>query len=169
MTISTMYIGMGCFWGVQKFVSQLDFVTHTKVGYMGGNAQNPTYTLVCTGSTGHAEVVKVDYQPGHDRELLQFFFENHDPTQENGQGADIGTQYRSLIFTTTDQQYQLATEMRNIAQNKLSDRGFGLIRTEIHPPLELTDFWPAEEYHQNYLAKNPGGYCPVHATGIQCG
>ncbi|MBV7364206.1 peptide-methionine (S)-S-oxide reductase MsrA [Actinomycetaceae bacterium TAE3-ERU4] len=169
MSASRLYFGMGCFWGVEKALKTFDFVTDTEVGFMGGTLSSPSYVMVCTGTTAHAEVVRVDFEAGHERELLEFFFENHDPTQTDGQGADKGTQYRSLIYTTTQEQFTLACEIRDHAQAELSKAGFGQIVTEIHSPAELVDFWPAEEYHQDYLEKNPDGYCPVHATGIKCG
>lgn len=166
MDQSTIYLAMGCFWGVEKALRSFPFVTETQVGYMGGHTENPTYVMVCTGLTGHAEVVKVEYQSGHEAELLDFFFENHDPTQSDGQGADKGTQYRSLIYTTTQTQYELAQARAELAEKALKEAGYGPVLTQIYPPAELKPFWAAEEYHQQYLEKNPGGYCPTHATGI---
>ncbi|OKL46201.1 peptide-methionine (S)-S-oxide reductase [Boudabousia liubingyangii] len=169
MSQETIYFAMGCFWGVEKALKQLPGVHDTEVGYMGGHAPTPSYTQVCTGLTGHAETVRVQADTDAIDQLLQFFFENHDPTQVDGQGNDHGTQYRSVIFTTTEDAFKAAQKWREIAQDKLSAAGYGPVTTTIYGPSEVPEFWPAEEYHQDYLEKNPDGYCPVHATGIKCG
>ncbi|AOZ72944.1 peptide-methionine (S)-S-oxide reductase [Boudabousia tangfeifanii] len=169
MSTEKLYLAMGCFWGVEKAAKLLPGVHNTEVGYMGGHAENPTYTQVCTGLTGHAETVELEIDSDQIDTALQFFFENHDPTQVDGQGNDLGTQYRSVIFTSTKAAYEAALKWRQQAQEKLTAAGYGPVTTTIYGPNELPAFWPAEEYHQDYLAKNPGGYCPVHATGIKCG
>jgi peptide-methionine (S)-S-oxide reductase len=162
----TAIFAMGCFWGAEKDFWQTPGVVSTAVGYAGGSTPNPTYREVCTGDTGHAEVVLVAYDPakiGFD-ELLRVFWEHHDPTQGMRQGNDHGTQYRSAIFATDDEQLRAAVASRNIYQAKLTEAGFGEITTDIEkaPP-----FYYAEEYHQQYLAKNVNGYCPNHATGVK--
>ena len=151
-------LGMGCFWGAERLFWSLPGVMTTFVGYAGGFTPNPTYEEVCSGRTGHAEVAAVVYDPASiDLEaLLGPFWENHDPTQRNRQGGDIGTQYRSTILTTTDAQNSVAAASRARYQAKLDENGFGSITTTIEPLGEL--YW-AEDYHQQYLAKNPGGYC----------
>lgn len=162
------YFALGCFWGAEKLFWQLGGVTSTAVGYLGGNRANPTYEEVCTGRTGHAEAVRVCYDPTRVSyaELLRVFFENHDPTQGDRQGNDVGSQYRSAIWTTTDDQVAAAHAARDAFQAALTDAGYGRITTTIEPAGE---FFFAENYHQQYLAKNPLGYCPVHATGVTCG
>ncbi|HET7725430.1 MAG TPA: peptide-methionine (S)-S-oxide reductase MsrA [Propionibacteriaceae bacterium] len=162
------YFALGCFWGAEKLFWQLPGVYVTAVGYEGGEVPNPTYEEVCTGRTGHAETVKVVYDPAkvsYD-DLLKVFFENHDPTQGMRQGNDIGEQYRSAIFTTDDAQRTAALAARDTMQRSLSAAGYGRITTEIVP---AGDFFFAEGYHQQYLDANPNGYCPVHATGVTCG
>ena len=162
------YFALGCFWGAEKLFWQLPGVYVTAVGYAGGGVQNPTYEEVCTGRTGHAETVKVVYDPAkvsYD-DLLKVFFENHDPTQGMRQGNDVGEQYRSVIFTTDDSQKAAAIAARDTMQKGLSAAGYGRITTEIVP---AGDFFFAEGYHQQYLDANPNGYCPVHATGVTCG
>ncbi len=151
-------LGMGCFWGAERLFWSLPGVTTTFVGYAGGFTPNPTYEEVCSGRTGHAEVAVVVYDPAAiDLEaLLGPFWENHDPTQVDRQGGDIGTQYRSTILTTSDAQGSVAKASRARYQTKLEENGFGAIATTIEPLGEL--YW-AEGYHQQYLAKNPGGYC----------
>jgi peptide-methionine (S)-S-oxide reductase len=162
------YLALGCFWGAEKLFWQLPGVYVTAAGYAGGAVQNPTYEQVCTGGTGHAETVKVVYDPAKVsyEDLLKVFFENHDPTQGMRQGNDVGVQYRSAIFTTTDEQQAAAIAARDTMQTALTAAGFGPITTEITPARE---FFFAEGYHQQYLDANPGGYCPVHATGVRCG
>ncbi|WP_371053404.1 peptide-methionine (S)-S-oxide reductase MsrA [Rhodococcus gordoniae] len=160
-------VGMGCFWGAEKEFWQLDGVHSTAAGYAGGYTPNPTYEEVCSGRTGHTEVVLVVFDPkviGYDR-ILQQFWENHDPTQGMRQGNDHGTQYRSAIYTYDETQIEVAEATAEAFGKRLADAGYGEITTEIAP---LTQFYYAEDYHQQYLAKNPGGYCPVHATGVSC-
>jgi peptide-methionine (S)-S-oxide reductase len=149
---------MGCFWGAERIFWDLPGVYVTAVGYMGGHKENPSYEDVCTGRTGHAEVALVVYDPDTiplDR-LLKGFWEEHDPTQMNRQGNDVGTQYRSVVFWSTDSQRDNALNSRSAYATALRDGGFGEVTTEIVPAGE---FFYAEEYHQQYLAKNPGGYC----------
>ncbi len=157
--------GMGCFWGAERRFWQLPGVYTTSAGYAGGATPNPTYEEVCSGMTGHAEVVMVVYRPteiSYD-ELLRVFWETHDPTQGYRQGNDIGTQYRSAIYTTTDRQLDRAKRSKDVYQAVLSERGFGEITTEIEP---LADYYYAEDYHQQYLGKNPHGYDCHANTGI---
>jgi peptide-methionine (S)-S-oxide reductase len=153
-----LVLGLGCFWGPERIYWQLPGVWTTFVGYAGGYTPNPTYEETCTGRTGHAEVVGVVYDPREiDLEsLLAAFWENHDPTQPMGQGNDIGTQYRSIVLTTTDEQRRVAEASRDRYQRKLTENGFGAITTTVEPLDQL--YW-AEGYHQQYLAKNPRGYC----------
>jgi peptide-methionine (S)-S-oxide reductase len=150
--------GMGCFWGAERYFWKIPGVLTTAVGYSGGSTPNPTYEETCTGRTGHTEAVLVVYDPDQvDVDvLLKDFWENHDPTTLNRQGNDIGTQYRSAIYTTTDDQMKAVTESRDRYQKALSDAGYGEITTEI---ADAGPFYYAEEYHQQYLAKNPNGYC----------
>ncbi|MDJ0904500.1 MAG: peptide-methionine (S)-S-oxide reductase MsrA [Woeseiaceae bacterium] len=158
---------MGCFWGVERRFWQLDGVYTTAVGYAGGTTPDPDYKLVCSGSTGHAEVVLVVFDPAvisYER-LLAEFWENHDPTQGMRQGNDIGTQYRSAIYTLDDDQDAAARQSLPGYQAELHKAGYGDITTEIKA---LDKFWYAEDYHQQYLAKNPGGYCGVGGTGVSC-
>ncbi|HLV89482.1 MAG TPA: peptide-methionine (S)-S-oxide reductase MsrA [Acidimicrobiia bacterium] len=157
--------GMGCFWGAERRFWQVPGVYSTAVGYSGGYTPNPTYEEVCTGATGHAEVVLVVYDPSQVSydELLRVFWETHDPTQGYRQGNDIGTQYRSAIFTTTDSQLDEAKRSADVYQAVLKEHGFGEVTTEIEP---LGDFYYAEEYHQQYLGKNPDGYDCHARTGI---
>ncbi len=159
--------GMGCFWGAERKFWELDGVYTTAVGYAGGYTKNPTYREVCSGATGHAEVVLVVYDPKKVSytELLRVFWENHDPTQGMRQGNDAGTQYRSAIYPTNQEQRAAAQESREAFQAALRKKGFGAITTEIsdEPP-----FYYAEDYHQQYLAKNPGGYCGIGGTGVSC-
>lgn len=156
---------MGCFWGTERTFWQLEGVYSTQVGYSGGLTRNPTYQEVCTGSTGHAETARVVYDPGviSYRELLKVFWEGHDPTQGMRQGNDIGTAYRSCIYTYSDQQAWEAQESRVRFQDLLTQAGYGEISTQIAASGE---FYYAEEYHQQYLAKNPQGYCGVDKTGV---
>ncbi|MDG3010511.1 peptide-methionine (S)-S-oxide reductase MsrA [Rhodococcus sp. D2-41] len=166
-------LGLGCFWGVEREFWELDGVYTTASGYAGGYTPNPTYEEVCSGQTGHAEVVQVVFDPKvlDYRALLAHFWENHDPTQGYRQGNDVGTQYRSIILTIGDEQARVARETAELFGKRLAANGYSGITTEIGP-LESTGagrFFYAEPYHQQYLAKNPGGYCPIHATGIKCG
>ena len=160
--------GLGCFWGAERKFWQLNGVYTTAVGYAGGYTPNPTYREVCSGMTGHNEVVLVVYEPGviFYRELLRAFWETHDPTQGMRQGNDIGTQYRSGIYTFTDEQKKTALESRDKYQAVLAGSGYGSITTEI---TDAPAFYYAEDYHQQYLARNPGGYCGLGGTGISYG
>ncbi|HEX9887923.1 MAG TPA: peptide-methionine (S)-S-oxide reductase MsrA [Nitriliruptorales bacterium] len=155
--------GMGCFWGAEKFLWQVPGVHTTFVGYAGGYTPNPTYEEVCTGRTGHNEVAVVIYDPDQTsyEDLLGAFWENHDPTQHLRQGNDVGTQYRSGIYTFSDEQLDAAKRSRDRYQRALTGAGFGDIATEILPADQAGDgrFYYAESYHQQYLSKNPGGYC----------
>jgi len=159
--------GMGCFWGAEKKFWQLDGVYTTAVGYAAGPTPNPTYREVCSGMTGHAEVVLVVFDPKviAYEDLLKVFWENHDPTQGMRQGNDVGTQYRSGVYTYGDAQRQAAERSRDAYQQKLTGAGYGPITTEILPAPE---FYYAEDYHQQYLAKNPDGYCGLGGTGVAC-
>jgi peptide-methionine (S)-S-oxide reductase len=165
--LEVAYFGLGCFWGAERTFWQVEGVISTAVGYQGGLTPNPTYDEVCSARTGHAEVVKVVYDPKRVSyaELLRVFWESHDPTQGMRQGNDTGTQYRSAIFTTSPEQQAAAEASARDYQPGLTEAGYGEITTQIAP---ATDFFYAEDYHQQYLAKNPGGYCPVHATGVSC-
>lgn len=159
--------GMGCFWGAERLFWRLEGVYSTQVGYAAGHTPNPTYQEVCSGRTGHNEVVRVVFDPEKIsyRKLLQIFWENHDPTQGMRQGADRGTQYRSGIYTFNDAQKALAAETRNLYEQRLQETGLPEISTEIK---EAPTFYYAEAYHQQYLDKNPGGYCGIGGTGISC-
>lgn len=160
--------GLGCFWGAERrFWSLGEGVYTTAVGYAGGTTRDPTYKEVCTGRTYHAEVVLVVFDPMKIsyRELLRVFWESHDPTQGNRQGNDIGTQYRSVIFCYSDEQLGLAEASRRAYGEALAGEGFGPITTEIAP---APTFYYAEDYHQQYLAKNPDGYCGLGGTGVAC-
>ena len=159
--------GMGCFWGAEKLFWQTDGVLSTSAGYAGGFTPNPTYEEVCSGRTGHAEVVQVVFDPERVsyESLLRLFWENHDPTQGMRQGNDRGTQYRSMILTHSDDQRIAADASRDAYQAALTRAGFGDITTEI---TDAPTYYFAEDYHQQYLAKNPAGYCPDHSTGVAC-
>ncbi len=165
--LETAYFALGCFWGAERVFWQLPGVYTTAVGYQGGHTPNPSYEEVCSGLTGHAEAVLVVYDPkrvGYDT-LLKTFWESHDPTQGMRQGNDVGTQYRSAIYWTTPAQRQKA-EASQLAYNRaLRERGLGAITTEIRA---AAPFYYAEDYHQQYLAKNPGGYCGLGGTGVSC-
>ena len=159
--------GLGCFWGSERKFWQADGVYITAVGYAGGHTPNPNYQEVCTGRTGHNEVVRVIYDPvivSYEK-LLKLFWESHDPTQGMRQGNDVGTQYRSGIYTYTDEQRVAAEDSLKRYQDALKNSGMGNITTEILPAPE---FYYAEDYHQQYLAKNPAGYCGLGGTGISC-
>jgi peptide-methionine (S)-S-oxide reductase len=157
---------LGCFWGEEKLFWEQPGVIVTAVGYEGGLTPNPTYEEVCSGKTGHAESVRVVFDPSRItyEQLLKLFWEAHDPTQGMRQGNDVGTQYRSAIFTHSDAQAAAANASREMYQRELTKAGYGEIQTEIRPAPE---FYFAEDYHQQYLAKVPNGYCPVHATGVK--
>jgi peptide-methionine (S)-S-oxide reductase len=159
--------GMGCFWGAERKFWETGEVFTTAVGYAGGFTPNPTYEEVCSGRTGHAEVVLVVYNPARISydELLRVFWENHDPTQGMKQGNDVGTQYRSAIYTTSDAQREAAIASCERYQKQLEQAGYGDITTEI---ADAGEFWYAEDYHQQYLAKNPWGYCGIGGTGVSC-
>jgi peptide-methionine (S)-S-oxide reductase len=158
---------LGCFWGEERTFWQVPGVYTTAVGYEGGFTPNPSYEEVCTGRTGHAEAVRVVYDPAKVsyQQLLKVFWESHDPTQGMGQGNDIGSQYRSVIFYHSEEQRAAAEQSRTDFQQRLRERGYGDITTEIVPAGE---FYFAEEYHQQYLDKVPHGYCPDHSTGVSC-
>ena len=166
-TMQQALFGLGCFWGAERKFWQLDGVYTTAVGYAAGITPNPTYQEVCTGMTGHNEVVLVVFDPEQIRyqQLLTVFWESHDPTQGMRQGNDVGTQYRSGIYTFSDEQQQLAEASRDAYQQALSQNGFRDITTEILP---APAFYYAEDYHQQYLAKNPNGYCGLGGTGVSC-
>jgi peptide-methionine (S)-S-oxide reductase len=155
------YLGMGCFWGAERIFWQLDGVHSTAAGYAGGYTPNPTYEETCTGRTGHTEAVQVVYDPAKApyETLLKAFWENHDPTQRYGQGNDIGTQYRTALYPTTDEQAEAAKRSAERYQAALGAAGHGEITTEIRPFSEAGPWYYAEEYHQQYLHKNPRGYC----------
>jgi peptide-methionine (S)-S-oxide reductase len=159
--------GLGCFWGAERKFWQTPGVWTTAAGYAGGLTPNPTYEEVCSGRTGHTEVVRVIFDPkrvSYD-ELLRIFFENHDPTQGMRQGGDVGTQYRSAIYTSSPAQKDAALAARAAYDERLRAAGYGPITTEVR---EAPDFYYAEDYHQQYLAKNPGGYCGIGGTGVSC-
>ncbi|WP_110677811.1 peptide-methionine (S)-S-oxide reductase MsrA [Salinicola sp. RZ23] len=160
-------LGLGCFWGAERLFWELDGVLVTAVGYAGGVTPNPTYDETCTGLTGHAEVVRVVFDPERLslEQLLSVFWEAHDPTQGMRQGNDLGTQYRSAIYTLDADQREIAEASRDDYAAALAARGLGPITTEIAP---LETFYYAEEYHQQYLAKNPNGYCGLKGTGVTC-
>jgi len=163
-----IYLGLGCFWGAERRFWQLPGVVTTAVGYQGGITPHPTYEEVCTGRTGHAEVVSVVFDPAKTTltDILRAFWESHDPTQGMRQGNDIGTQYRSVIYCSSQVQYEQALASREHYQQPLQAAGHGAIGTEItFPP---PPFYYAEDYHQQYLAKNPAGYCGLKGTGVSC-
>ncbi|MEJ7630389.1 MAG: peptide-methionine (S)-S-oxide reductase MsrA [Nocardioidaceae bacterium] len=158
--------GLGCFWGEEKTFWELPGVWSTSVGYAGGATAHPSYEEVCSGRTGHAEVVRVVFDPAkisYD-DLLKVFWENHDPTQGMRQGNDIGSQYRSVILTTSEEQQAAAVASRETYQTAMKKAGYGDVTTSI---LTLQQYYYAEDYHQQYLHKNPYGYCPLHATGVR--
>ncbi len=163
----TALFAMGCFWGVERVFWQLPGVWVTAAGYTGGFTPNPTYEEVCSGRTGHAEAVQVVFNPQEISyaELLKAFWENHDPTQGMRQGGDVGTQYRSAVYPLSDEQAAEAAASRDAYQAALTASGKGTITTEIAP---AGPFYFAEDYHQAYLAKNPGGYCGIGGTGVTC-
>lgn len=163
----TAVFGMGCFWGAERKFWQADGVFSTAVGYAGGYTPNPTYEETCSGLTGHTEVVLVAFDPARVtyNDLLRVFWENHDPTQGMRQGNDIGSQYRSAVYTTSAEQAEAAVESARVYQTQLSAAGLSTITTEIAP---LGDFFYAEPYHQQYLGKNPNGYCGIGGTGVSC-
>jgi peptide-methionine (S)-S-oxide reductase len=164
-----LVVGLGCFWGAERIFWQLDGVVTTAVGYAGGTTPNPTYEEVCSGRTGHTEVVLVVFDPARVSldTVLATFWEGHDPTQGMRQGNDRGTQYRSAIYASTPEQLAAAEASREAYQARLTAAGYGEITTEIRPASE-TSFFYAEGYHQQYLSKNPNGYCGIGGTGVSC-
>jgi peptide-methionine (S)-S-oxide reductase len=164
----TAVFGLGCFWGAERLFWETPGVWSTAVGYAGGYTPNPSYEEVCSGRTGHSEVVLVVFDPAvvTYEQLLEKFWEDHDPTQGMRQGNDVGSQYRSVVYTVDDDQRAVADTSKEAFQRALKEAGYGEITTEIVP---IGEFFYAEPYHQQYLAKNPGGYCPIHATGVKCG
>jgi peptide-methionine (S)-S-oxide reductase len=165
--LETALFGLGCFWGAERKFWQAPGVYSTSVGYAGGFTRNPSYEEVCTGATGHNEVVRVVFDPQQTSyaALLKLFWESHDPTQGMRQGNDVGTQYRSGIYTASQAQRAAAIASRDAYQARLTAKGYGAITTEIADAPEL---YYAEGYHQQYLAKNPGGYCGLGGTGVSC-
>jgi len=160
-------VGMGCFWGAERVFWQADGVWTTAVGYAGGHTKNPTYEEVCSARTGHTEAVLGVFDPSKTsyEEMLKLFWENHDPTQGMRQGNDVGTQYRSVILYATEAEREAAERSKAMFGERLGEAGFGEITTEIAP---LGDFYYAEDYHQQYLAKVPHGYCGLGGTGVSC-
>lgn len=158
---------LGCFWGAERLFWSTPGVLNTATGYQGGFTPNPTYEETCTGLTGHAEAVRVVFDPSHltYTDLLRLFLENHDPTQHNRQGNDVGSQYRSALFPVDAPQRMAAATTIASYQGMLTDAGYGQIATEI---VDSSTFYYAEPHHQQYLSKNPDGYCPIHATGVRC-
>jgi peptide-methionine (S)-S-oxide reductase len=167
MSRERAYFATGCFWGAERRFWKLDGVLETSVGYMGGTTSNPSYEEVCTGRTGHAEMVSVEFDPAviSYQRLLKEFWEMHDPTSLNQQGGDIGTQYRSAIYTTSLEQGLLASQSRDTYQGALDAQGMGKIVTELKSS-DGVEYFIAEEYHQKYLAKNPNGYDCHSSTGV---
>ena len=165
--LEQVVVGMGCFWGAERVFWRAPGVYTTAVGYAGGYTENPTYEEVCSGRTGHTEAVLVVFDPQQTSydEILRLFWENHDPTQGMRQGNDVGSQYRSAIYTTGDGQLAAAEASRSTFQAELAQAGFGEISTEI---ADVGPFYYAEPYHQQYLAKNPNGYCGLGGTGVAC-
>ncbi len=163
--LEKVIFGIGCLWGAERIFWQLPGVYVTAVGYAGGHTPNPTYEEVCTGQTGHNEVVLVVYDPAQIKfdAILKVFWESHDPTQGMRQGNDLGTQYRSGVYCSTTKQYKATEASRKVFQKNLKTAGFGIITTEI---LNATNIYYAEDYHQQYLAKNPNGYCGLGGTGV---
>ena len=165
--VETAVFGMGCFWGAERGFWEAAGVYTTAAGYAGGSTPNPTYEEVCSGRTGHTEAVLVAYRPEEIsyEDLLKLFWEGHDPTQGMRQGNDVGTQYRSAVYTTSDAQREAALASRERYQERLGDAGYGEITTEI---ADAPEFFYAEDYHQQYLAKVPNGYCGLGGTGVSC-
>lgn len=168
-TQQVIYLAGGCFWGVERLFWELPGIVATATGYMGGRTESPSYVEVCTGITGHAETVRIVYDNSmiSSESIVAHFLENHDPTQLDRQGNDVGTQYRSAIWTTGEDQYSGAIETLTLYQEKLLEAGRGIITTLVHrPPAPV--FYYAEQYHQAYLFKNPGGYCNHGFNGVKC-
>ncbi len=166
-TCEALVVGMGCFWGAERKFWQAPGVYSTSVGYAGGATPHPSYEQVCSGRTGHTEVVMVVFDTAATSldAMLRVFWENHNPTQGNRQGNDIGTQYRSAVYFSNDAQRTAAEASRELFQRELTAAGYGAITTEIAP---LDEYFYAEEYHQQYLGKNPNGYCGMGGTGVSC-
>ncbi len=167
---AVLYVAMGCFWGAERIFWQIPGVISTAAGYMGGYTPNPTYEETCTGRTGHTETVQVVYDPQQvsAEQLLAAFWENHDPTTADRQGNDIGTQYRSAVYWTTGVQRAAVERTRQAFAAELHRHGRGQITTEVKPADQAGEFYYAEDYHQQYLAKNPGGYCNHGPNGLTC-
>jgi len=165
--LEQLVVGMGCFWGAERIFWLAPGVYTTAVGYAGGYTPNPTYEEVCSGLTGHTEVVLVVFDPAATSrdEILRLFWEGHDPTQGMRQGNDVGTQYRSAVYWTTEEQREAAERSRDAYGERLRAAGYGPITTEV---ARAGDFYYAEDYHQQYLAKNPNGYCGIGGTGVSC-
>jgi peptide-methionine (S)-S-oxide reductase len=165
-----LVVAMGCFWGAERIFWQIPGVITTAAGYAGGFTPHPSYEQTCTGRTGHTEAVQVVYDPAvvDVDVLLKAFWENHDPTQLNGQGNDIGTQYRTALYPTTEAQMTAVRASLDRYQAALTDAGYGLITTEVRPFADAGPFYYAEDYHQQYLHKNPGGYCNIGPNGMSC-
>ncbi len=168
--VQTLIVGMGCFWGAERLFWEADGVYTTAVGYAGGYTPNPTYEEVCSGRTGHTEAVLVAFDTARSslQEMLKIFWEGHDPTQGMRQGNDVGSQYRSAILWQNEEQRLAAEASRDAYQAMLSQAGHGQITTEISQANPAHPFYYAEDYHQQYLAKNPGGYCGLGGTGVAC-
>lgn len=167
--LEEIFFAAGCFWGVERIFWSTPGVAVTSVGYMGGRTASPSYMQVSSGLTGHAEAVRVVYDPTEvpTEELVAIFFENHDPTQVDRQGNDVGTQYRSAIWTTTAAQYEVAVQVKDAYERRLVESGFRPVATAVHePPPPL--YYLAEDFHQGYLHKNPAGYCNHGFNGVQC-
>jgi peptide-methionine (S)-S-oxide reductase len=168
--VREVLFGMGCFWGAERIFWQAPGVYTTAVGYAGGFTPNPTYEEVCSGKTGHAEVVLVAYdtQATDLEQLLRLFWEGHDPTQGMRQGNDVGSQYRSVVVCRDEDQHRAARSSKQAYERELASRGYGPVTTEVLAPDPPRPFYYAEDYHQQYLAKNPGGYCGLGGTGVSC-
>jgi peptide-methionine (S)-S-oxide reductase len=168
--LEILYVGMGCFWGAEKKFWQLPGVYSTAVGYQGGHTPNPTYEEVCSGRTGHTEAVQIVFDPAQVplTDVLKVFWENHDPTQGFRQGNDVGTQYRSAIYTTSKLQSDVTAVSETAFQRALRNAGYRDITTEVRPVDEAGTFYYAEAYHQQYLHKVPDGYCGLGGTGVTC-
>jgi peptide-methionine (S)-S-oxide reductase len=165
-----LYVAMGCFWGAEKAFWTVPGVITTAVGYQGGYTPNPSYEETCSGLTGHTEMVLVAYDPKQVtvEQLLKVFWESHDPTQGYRQGNDLGTQYRSAVYWTTDEQQAAYESTAAAYQTALKKAGYGEITTDARSAKDAGEFYYAEDYHQQYLYKNPNGYCPAHSTGVSC-
>lgn len=167
--LEVAYFALGCFWGAERIFWKIDGVFSTAAGFQGGYTKNPTYSEVCTAKTGHAETVMVVFDPKivSYENLVKSYFESHDPTQFMGQGNDIGTEYRDVIFPTSNEQYEIATRLAEIYDHEMITAGYGKVVTQVHE-LPTPAFYYAEEEHQQYLGKYPNGYCGIRGTGITC-